>query len=867
MKKGLLILLLLIASIFSYAAHIAGGELQYKYLGPGSGNADLYEITMRLFRECSSNGPRLESEVVQVGAYNTATNLLAQSVTLTMVGNLQIIRLQENIPCLIGSPDVCYQVAIYTNTIELPRLPEGYTLAWARCCRANALMNASGQLGATYVAKIPGTNILNGETNSSPQFVVKDTALVCGGNDFVLDFGASDADGDSLSYQFCDAYLGGSTGNQTAPPPNTLNLSPLPYGSPYSGAEPLGPTVFINAQTGIISGIAPVSPGRYVVNVCVTEWRHGKAISQHRKDFILKVGDCNIISAKLSPVYVNCDSLTSSFQNEANSSQIKSYFWDFGVTTSTSDTSILPTPSFTYPDTGTYVITLIINRNEECSDTATALMKVYPGFKPGFTVTGSCYQNPFQFTDTTKAAYGFTNSWRWDFGETSLNSDTSRLQNPSYKYPNTGTRIVKLVVASNKGCSATVQKTIQVADKPDLQLPFRDTLICSIDSLQLKAIGTGAFSWTPNYNIINSNTANPIVFPQDTTTYYVDLNDNGCRNRDSIKVNVLKVLTVELGADTAICQTDSIKLQATSHALSYSWSPVTGLSNANIKSPMAAPLVTTQYVVTGNLGKCQNKDSIVITVSPYPVAKLGNDTSICFGDKIQLHGFANSISFKWTPINSLLNAATLNPIAGPSKNTLYILTATGFQQCAKSASDSILITVIPPVHAFAGNDTTVTVDEPLVLHAAGGEKYLWTPALYMNDATLQNPTILLGDDVDSIRYKLKVTTTEGCIGEDEIKIVVFKTGPQIFVPDAFTPNHDGRNDGLYPVLVGMRQLDFFKVYNRFGQIVFNTSEIGKAWDGTLGGKEQPTGTFVYVIQAVNYKGQTVLKKGTVLLIR
>lgn len=866
MKKSLLILLMLTSSVSLFAAHIAGGELSYKYLGT-SGNSDRYKVTMRLFRECSSTGPRLENETVYVGAYSQSTNLLQNSVILPMMGSLSTISLQENIPCLVGSPNVCYQVAIYTAEIDLPRTSDGYTLAWARCCRANSLMNAPGQLGATYIAKIPGTQILGSGTNSSPQFVVKDTALVCGGNDFELDFGASDDDGDILTYAFCDAYVGGSTTNQNAPPPNTLSLTPLPYGSPFSGNQPLGPTVTIDPQTGIISGVAPNFPGRYVVNVCVTEWRNGVAISQHRKDFILKVGDCDIISAKLKPEYVNCDSLTQNFQNEANSSQIRSYFWDFGVSSTTTDTSNKPNPSYTYSDTGTYLVTLIINRNEECSDTATAQVKVYPGFKPGFRIDGSCFQAPYNFFDTTKAAYGQVNSWKWDFGDMNLANDTSRLKNPTYKYGSSGTRLITFTVGSSKGCSATIQRLTEVPEKPLILLSFNDTLICSIDSVQLKAAGKGTFTWTPNYNIINPNTATPTVYPKDSTTYRVKMLDGACSNEDSVKLNVIKKLSLKVNADTVLCYSDSIRLNVTSQALYYQWFPATDLSNANVKMPIASPGVSRQYRVIGNVGSCQAEDSVFITVSPYPKVFAGNDTAICFGDRLQLHGAVSSITYEWSPTTSMINANTLSPTVATTKNTFYVLTANGYEQCPKSKSDTIFIKVVPPVPAFAGNDTSITVGEPLILNATGGEKYLWSPETYLSSATVSNPTALIGNNVDSMRYRVKVTTTEGCVGEDEIKVVLFKTGPQIFMPDAFTPNRDGRNDVLYPVLVGMKRLDFFRVYNRFGQLIFNTSQINKAWDGMIGGKDQPSGTFIFMAQAVNYKGETVFKKGTVLLIR
>lgn len=867
MKRCIVILLLLASPAGIHAAHIAGGELQYQYLGPGSGTSDRYLLTMRLFRECNSTGPQLVNEIVYVGAYNSSTRQLQASVILPLQNGIGQIRLQENaIPCLVGSPDVCYQVAIYSAEIELPRLPEGYTLAWARCCRANGLMNAQGQLGATYVSKIPGTNILGTGTNNSPQFVVKDTALVCGDSDFYLDFGASDVDGDSLSYEFCEAYNGGSTSNQTAPPPGTLNLVSIPYTGGFYGTQPLGPKVKINAANGIISGVAPSEPGRYVVSVCVTEWRGGMPISQHRKDFILKVGDCNIIAAKLKDQYISCDSFTRVFSNEANSSQIKSYFWDFGVPGS-NDTSNLPQPSFTFPDTGVYNITLIINRNEECGDTARSMVRVFPGFQPDFSFTGSCYQTPFSFADGTIASYGQVDDWHWDFGVPGLTTDTSGQRAPDFQYESIGSYNVRLTVGTSKGCSGIVQKAALVTDKPYLRLPFSDTLICSTDSLMLVAEGNGEFRWTPQSNIINPGTATPVVYPKDTTVYIVELKEEGCVAQDTITVNVVDEISVTLAADTAICSTDSIRLRVNSPGLGYSWSPAEGLDDTQAREPMAAPASATTYTVIATVGSCQASDEIMIRVSPYPRSYAGNDTSICFGSKVRLNGLVQCNDYSWTPSQNLLNGGTLSPFAAPAKTTSYILTAKGYEECPKWVHDTVTIQVFEPVQAFAGNDTTVTGGEPLQLKATGGRIYSWFPSLFLDRADIATPVANFSENTDSIMYRVTVTTEDGCVGEDDIRIVVFKTGPQIFMPGAFTPNNDGKNDLLYPVVVGMKQLNFFRVYNRYGQLLFSTSEIGKGWDGRLAGKEQQSGTYVYLAQAVNYKGELVSKKGTVVLLR
>ncbi|MBS1633165.1 MAG: gliding motility-associated C-terminal domain-containing protein, partial [Bacteroidetes bacterium] len=120
---------------------------------------------------------------------------------------------------------------------------------------------------------------------------------------------------------------------------------------------------------------------------------------------------------------------------------------------------------------------------------------------------------------------------------------------------------------------------------------------------------------------------------------------------------------------------------------------------------------------------------------------------------------------------------------------------------------------------------------------------------------------------DYITYVVRATDSIGCYAEDNIKVTIFKTGPDIFVPSAFTPNGDGKNDIVKPICVGIAQLNYFKIFNRWGQLVFNSSQIGKGWDGNIGGTRQSTGNFVYMAQGIDYTGKTIFRKGNVVLIR
>lgn len=868
--KKLLVIIFIGFTIPSFARHITGGEIFYEYVGPGGvAGTSTYKITLKLFRDCFSGGAELD-QIAYIGIFEKLSNIKVNSSPFEVkLDHIQQIQKSGNIPCIINPPQVCYQVGFYYLTIDLPDNQAGYWVAFQRCCRVDNITNLSVAIGvgATYLGSIAGSNTLGvGNHNSSPQFYLRDTALVCQNRNFTLDFSASDPDGDVLTYEFCEAYSGGSETSPTVSNPSPPPYNVVPYGNGYSASSPLGSGVSINPNTGIISGIAPAA-GSFVINVCVNEWRNGKIINTHRKDFILKVADCDFVAAQLPLSGVFCDDFNVSFANETPTSLIHAWHWDFGITGTLADTSNLEKPSYTYPDTGIYNVKLVVNPGEPCSDSATMKIGLYPGFFPDFVSSGICVTKPTSFTDATTTAYGVVNGWRWDFGDLSASNDTSHLQNPAYSYPTVGVKNAQLIVQSSKGCVDTVTKTITIIDKPPITLPFRDTLICFIDTLKLAASGSGVFSWSPNYNILLANTANPLVYPKTTTWYKVQLDDNGCINNDSIRVRVVDHVTLSARTDTTFCKGDGVQLGATTNGLQFSWTPNLNLSNPNILNPIANPPVATTYQLTARIGGCSAKDDVRVFVVPYPAVNAGPDVSICYNTSVQLNGAVTASNFYWRPQGSLSNPNILNPVAHPTVTTKYILTATDTLGCPKPGYDTVTVTVRPKMQASAGKDTMIVFGQPLQLNASGGENYLWTPPTYLNNTSVSNPVAKITSNIDSIRYKVHVTDNIGCFDSASILVKIFRTNPQIFVPTGFTPNGDGLNDVLKPIAVGVERIEYFSVYNRWGQLVFTTTINGKGWDGTIGGKPQTTNTFVWMVKAVDYTGKPIFQKGTSTLIR
>jgi gliding motility-associated-like protein len=870
-------LLLLISTIFllsipALSRHIIGGEMRYQYVGPGStANSKVYRIIMLLFRGDDATGAPLAGSYI-VAIYNNDNNQKVVGNAGSTNNNWLISQDPPGTPsvpiilpqCIQGAPQLNYTYAVYSMTVELQNNTSGYTVAYQTCCRINGLMNVGNNTGSTYSCVIPGTSTLGSGTDSSPAFKLP-VNVICKNAPFVLDFGAVDPNSiDSLVYSFCDAFDGGAAQDASFDNPAAPPYFPVNYLPGYSAGNPFGTNASINPQTGIITGTAP-DFGKYVVSVCITVYRQGVPIATHRKDLIVQVSDCVLTASDPMPDFVTCDGFNVQFSH--SSTGANSVFWDFGDGSTLLDTSNLNAPTYTYADTGTYRIKLVINRGTSCSDSTYRNVGVYPGFFPGFTSAGICYLNPVQFTDTTRATYGVVNTWSWNFGDGSTLADTSRIRNPAWTYAGPGIKTITFIVGSSKGCRDTVTRTIELLDKPPLSVGFADTLICIADDVQLQATGTGNFSWTPLVNISNPNTATPTVDPNSTTTYYVELENGGCRNRDSVRVRVLNVVSVNVGPDTTICQGDPVQLSAVTDGLTYSWTPVATLNDPTILNPVATPLTTTTYQLRSSVGSCSSTDNITVAVVPYPIANAGADTIICYNTGARLNGSHNGSSFTWSPANYLDNPAVLNPLATPPRTTAFVLAAYDTQGCPKPGYDTVMVTVLPKIRPFAGHDTAVIIGQPLQFNATGGESYTWSPGTSLNSTDISNPVGIYDGSFDSIRYTVKVYNAAGCSDSASVLVKIFKTNPTIFVPTAFTPNNDGKNDRIYPIAVGIQRINYFRIFNRWGQMVFSTTTNGHGWDGKIGGVPQGTNVFVWLVGAVDYLGKPYFQKGTVTLIR
>ncbi|HEY0750951.1 MAG TPA: gliding motility-associated C-terminal domain-containing protein, partial [Chitinophagaceae bacterium] len=596
---------------------------------------------------------------------------------------------------------------------------------------------------------------------------------------------------------------------------------------------------------------------------------NGVVIATQRKDLQIKLAPCSIAAASLPDEYLLCKtSMTLTPVNQSTSPLINTTYWEFlNNANQLLFSSTLLEPSFTFPDTGLYKVRLVINRGDACADSTTSIVRVYPGFRADFSYLGECFTKPTRFTDLSTTVYGIVNGWSWDFGDITMDNDQSTIRNPQYTYPDMGWKTSVLIAKNSKGCLDTVYKDISIVEKPPVNLAFRDTLICKNDQLQLQAIGNGQYSWTPNTNIINANTATPVVSPQVTTTYFVHMDDDGCTNTDSVKVRVVNAVTLQAMNDTTICAGDTIQLRINTDGLQYNWSPAANLNTSNISMPVAVTHNTTTYTITSTIGGCNTTDEIIVRTVPYPNIHAGADTTICYGTAAYLNATTDAAAILWAGTGMNISAILPNPVVHPRTSTTYIVSATDNRGCPKRVYDSIRVNVLPKINAFAGRDTSVITGQLVQLNASGGVQYAWSPSLYLSASNIADPKAVFDDENERIRYKVMVYDNEGCRDSAFITVRIFKTGPMVFVPTAFTPNNDGKNDRLKPIAAGISKIEYFRVFNRWGQLVYSSQVSGEGWDGMINGHMQGAGTYVWVVKAMDYRGEPYLKKGIVTLIR
>lgn len=342
---------------------------------------------------------------------------------------------------------------------------------------------------------------------------------------------------------------------------------------------------------------------------------------------------------------------------------------------------------------------------------------------------------------------------------------------------------------------------------------------------------------------------------------------------------------LQINGDTLACpnMTEKYSVPALDSA-TFTWSVpndwvLTSDSNTNNISVKVGS--QNGYVVVREQNGCANLvDSLPVHLYPaaLPQALIDPaDTTICYGRTAILNAvITTGTTYTWTggerersdhSISTVPSA--IQQIVAPPSTTDYVLNIQN-AGCPVIVSDTFAVVVVPPIQVNAGNDTLVVVGQPLLFHATSSDPYSdayeWSPTTDLNNPLVANPEGLYDQGITTITYTVVAVDSFGCSGTGSVTVTIAKTAPDIFVPNAFTPGRES-NSVFRPLCFGLASLDYFRVFNRSGQLVFSTSQMGQGWDGRIQGELQRPNTYIWMAQGIDYTGKVIFKKGTMVLIR
>jgi len=553
------------------------------------------------------------------------------------------------------------------------------------------------------------------------------------------------------------------------------------------------------------------------------------------------------------------------------------YAWDFGDGTVL--TNNIKSANHTYLNAGIYQPSLLVIDSSGCRQLGEAPESVIIdslSLSLNSLPERFCENAVIQLTPVISSVAeqaGHPLSYTWDFGTTAL-TRFSNERNPVANYGSTGSHTLQLTVLSPLGCTKTISKLISIDKLVRAQILSPD-LVCEDKSIQLGAQAAGTnLRW--NWNFGNGQTSHaqeppPVQF--NAGTYLVQLYtiNQACIDTTEKLVRVSPLPTIQLKeADLEICTGQSIELQATG-AVTYSWSPATGLNNPSIANPIANPGTSGNFMVTGTSADgCSATNQVNITVIPDYNLEISPDTGICIGNTVPIR-VSGGANYEWIGTTAGLSSiSSPNPIAKPDQSTIYRVRSTAAAGCFPKETE-INIQVYPIPMVSLGQDITTSATSTVTLSAqtsADVTTWSWSPANFLSCTNCLQPLATPSQDMV---YTLEVSNENGCIASDEIKIIVGCDENKVYIPNAFTPNGDGKNDRFQIQATGIKEIESFQIYNRFGQLVYeikngDPSNSSHAWDGRFKGMIQASGTYVYFIQLRCYNNQPIVRKGSVVLL-
>ncbi len=563
-----------------------------------------------------------------------------------------------------------------------------------------------------------------------------------------------------------------------------------------------------------------------------------------------------------------CEGIEISF-SALTEENITSYLWSFGDGT----TSTLPSPKHTYISTGDFDVSLSLVDDAGCDSSAIVYKYINVQSPPAVDFVGddlftNCFPLIVNFTDRTISPV--LAKWDWDFGDGAISS----IQNPLHIYNRPGDFAVSLIAKTSNGCTSSLQKSNYVhVGGPYADIITEDT-ICKNTETTLVAtnqINVNGLKWFFSNGVTVENDTAIHVFDTVGMVYPVLLltvdDAQTCDKyfMDSIYINELIAQIDTENAEFIGCQPLNVFFRSKStNATSWKWDFGTGETSEveNDYYLYADPGSFNAALIVNDDFGCADTTGVMVTVHPQPTLKSSSDTLICLGDTAFL-SVSGAQLYNWYPNYNLDNNLSAMPRAFPAITTPYQVEAVDSNNCFNYARVIVEVQQQPIVNIA---DTTVIIGEPVVLDATSDEISTYSWSSQYNIPCSDCSSILVKPTERTV-LNLNYSDTSNCFVLSKEIIIDIIEAYTVDVPSALTPNGDGVNDVAYVRGWGIKKLVDFKIFNRFGELVFTSSDISQGWDGTNGENSQNIETYTYQVKVETYDNHILTKTGTIKLLK
>lgn len=588
---------------------------------------------------------------------------------------------------------------------------------------------------------------------------------------------------------------------------NTIN-----YGDGIQVIDPAGATTYTHAFT---------NPGTYSVTLTISDDGGCTAVTQTTahieayptSDFVFQdaLGYSNPTNRFCTPVVISC----SSTSVPGPLSPIATYSWNLGNGSPIINAPVVAT-SFSVPGISTVTLTTLTENG--CSAKSTqSLVIMSVTATPHINKTRFCIGDIVQLSlsDTTSVQY-----WSWNFNDGNPDKGFYALASPSptfsypYNYfppPNGAAKILLYYSAGEGvfGCNGTVEIPIQIVKvqtdfKRNLELTASDYEHC----VNIRDQFTNTSSVNNNYSL------------------------NGAQS----------LWAFGNGATSTL------------QSAGYTYT-LPGIYQVTL-------------TVKDLLAGCQHSSTKNMTINPLPSATISVTDSVCRSGLFSLSSLGSSdiVEYNWSPSAGVTNPHLAATTATAASSTTYSLEVINNFGCkAYSANTASIYVQQPPLTQYW--DTTVIVGQNIVLNTFQGDgfTYTWSPLTDLSCSSCPYP---VSTSTTNITYSVEVQDPMRCFKVNGTYTIIVDPLTTVDVPTAFTPNGDGVNDVIYVDGWGIKRLLLFRIFNRWGQVLFESTDIKVGWDGTFNGVPQNMETYIYQVSVETYvPGKNLEKTSSFKLIR